>query len=174
MTEPNELCRDIQMKLPDEIWSLDATERYRRGASACADFARMDGRCYVFGVIEVPLAWAREREPEASFTWGCWAEVSRALHDAYLEAFRTEGASRLAGEGILANDIPGYGDAAGAKVRIAFSGERRPVFAMDPETSLGRDQKAGLTLGKHRMLDEILFGGDGDEEEEGGEEDGAQ
>ena len=32
MTELNELCRDIQMKLPDEIWMLDALERYRRGA----------------------------------------------------------------------------------------------------------------------------------------------
>ena len=27
MTEINELCRDIQMKLPDEIWMLDSLER---------------------------------------------------------------------------------------------------------------------------------------------------
>ena len=33
MTEINELCRDIQMKLQDEIWMLDSLERYRRGAS---------------------------------------------------------------------------------------------------------------------------------------------
>jgi hypothetical protein len=171
VTEPSELCRDIQMKLPDEIWSLEATERYRRGAVTCADFARMDGHYYVFGVVEVPLAWAREKEPGASFTWGCWAEVSRALHDAYLEAFRTEGASRLAGEGRLANDIPGYEDALGAKVRIVFSGERRPAFTMDPATALGRDQKAGLTLEQHQKLDEILFG---DDEEDDEEEDEAQ
>ena len=50
MTEINELCRDIQMKLPDEIWMLDSLERYRRGAVHTDDFARMDGRTYLFGV----------------------------------------------------------------------------------------------------------------------------
>ena len=64
MTEINELCRDIQMKLPDEIWMLDSLERYRRGAVHTDDFARMDGRTYLFGVVEVPLAY----EDDASFT----------------------------------------------------------------------------------------------------------
>lgn len=75
MTEINELCCDIQMKLPDEIWMLDSLERYRRGAVHTDDFARMDGRTYLFGVVEVPLAY----EDDASFTWGCWIEVDRSL-----------------------------------------------------------------------------------------------
>lgn len=56
MTEINELCRDIQMKLPDEIWMLDSLERYRRGAVHTDDFARMDGRTYL-------SAWLRFRSP---------------------------------------------------------------------------------------------------------------
>ena len=67
MTDTAELCRDIQMKLPDAIWMLDALERYRHGARYTEDFATMDGSTYVFGVIEVPLAYT-----EGSFTWGCW------------------------------------------------------------------------------------------------------
>ena len=117
MTEINELCRDIQMKLPDEIWMLDSLERYRRGAVHTDDFARMDGRTYLFGVVEVPLAY----EDDASFTWGCWIEVDRSLHDAYLEAFQSPAADRLTGDGRLANDIPGYEDAAGARVEVMFS-----------------------------------------------------
>lgn len=164
MTELNELCRDIQMKLPDDIWMLDALERYRRGAIHTDDFASMDGRFYVFGVVEVPLAY----EENGSFTWGCWIEVDKALHDAYLEAFRTEMADRLTGEGRLANDIPGYEDASNAIVKVAFSSERRPVLTVDSSNSLGQDQKNGLSLEDHQALDNILFG---DDEEEADEED---
>lgn len=159
MTELNELCRDIQMKLPDEIWMLDALERYRRGAIHTDDFASMDGRFYVFGVVEVPLAY----DKDGSFTWGCWVEVDQALHDAYLDAFRSETADRLTGEGRLANDIPGYEDAANATVKVMFSSERRPVLTVDPATSLGQDQKNGLSLEDHQALDNILFGEDEDE-----------
>ena len=113
MTDTAELCRDIQMKLPDAIWMLDALERYRHGARYTEDYATMDGSTYVFGVIEVPLAYT-----EGSFTWGCWVEVNRNLHDAYLEDFQTEGADRLSGTGLLANSIPGYEDAEKATVRI--------------------------------------------------------
>ena len=165
MADDAELCRDIQMKLPDEIWMLDPLERYRRGAVWTDDFARMDGRTYLFGVVEVPLAYEDD-----SFTWGCWIEVDRSLHDAYLEAFRTPTADRLTGEGRLANDIPGYEDARGARVSVVFASDRRPAIAVDAATSLGTDQKSGLTLEDHRALDDILFGDD-EEDDEGCEED---
>lgn len=161
MPELSELCRDIQMKLPDAIWMLDSIERYRRDAVTTDDFARMDGRCYVFGVIEVPLAYT-----EGSFTWGVWAEVDRSTHDAYLDAFQSEAADRLTGTGVLANEIPGYEDAEGARVEIAFSSERRPIFTLERKTSLGADQADGLSESDHRTLDDILFG---DEEDEEGE-----
>lgn len=163
MTDINELCRDIQMKLPDDIWMLDSLERYRRGAIHTDDFARMDGRTYVFGVVEVPLAY----EEGGSFTWGCWIEVDRSLHDAYLEAFRTPAADRLTGEGRLANEIPGYEDALGARVAVAFSSERRPVFTVDAAISLGDDQRKGLSLEDHQALDDILFGDDDEDDEAG-------
>ena len=161
MTEDADLCRDIQMKLPDDIWMLDSLERYRRGARFTEDFATMDGSTYVFGVIEIPFSYT-----EGSFTWGCWVEVSRALHDAYLDAFQTPDADRLSGTGILANSIPGYEDADKVTVAITFSSERRPIFVLEPGNSLADDQKAGLSLEDHYALDELLFGDDEDEDEE--------
>lgn len=161
MTDTAELCRDIQMKLPDAIWMLDALERYRHGARYTEDFATMDGSTYVFGVIEVSLAYT-----EGSFTWGCWVEVNRNLHDAYLEDFQTEGADRLSGTGLLANSIPGYEDAEKATVRITFSSERRPIFVLEPGNSLADDQQHGLTEEDHHTLDNILFGDDEEEFDE--------
>ena len=160
MTDTNELCRDIQMKLPDEIWMLDSLERYTRGALHTDDFARMDGRFYLFGVIEVPLAYT-----DGSFTWGCWIEVDQALHDAYLEAFRSSAADELAGRGTLANDIPGYEDAAGAEVSVTFAENRRPVFTVTKASSLGLAQAEGLSEADHRELDDILFGEDEEDDD---------
>ena len=146
------------MKLPDEIWMLGSLERYRLGAVYTEDFAKLNGHTYLFGVIEIPLAY----EEDASFTWGCWIEVDQSLHDAYVESFQTVAADRLTGEGWLANDIPGYEDAMGARVEVTFSSERRPVFTLDVGNSLGLDQKKGLSFENHKKLDTILFG-DGEE-----------
>ena len=50
----DELCRDIQMKLPDCLWQLDYVGRYAAGKFN-EDFASLDsGERFLFGVIEVP------------------------------------------------------------------------------------------------------------------------
>ena len=78
----DELCRDIQMKLPDCLWQLDYVGRYAAGKFN-EDFASLDsGERFLFGVIEVPFT-----EEAGSFTWGVWAEVAPADHDAYLLSF---------------------------------------------------------------------------------------
>ena len=58
----------------------------------------------------------------------------------------------------------------GARVSVVFASDRRPAIAVDAATSLGTDQKSGLTLEDHRALDDILFGDD-EEDDEGCEED---
>lgn len=158
----NELCRDIKMKLPDSIWQLTPVERYRQGARYNDDFAAMGDKTYVFGVIEVPLAYA----PGDAFTWGCWIEVDRALHDAYLAAYQSDAADTLTGRGVLANDIPGYADAEGAPVAVTFAAARRPIFVVDQTSLLGRTQAEGLSLEDHEALDKILFGDDEDFDDE--------
>ncbi len=165
MTDINveDLCRDIQMKLPDVLWMLDYTGRYRAGRFN-EDFARLeDGRTYLFGVVEVPLNYT----DEASFTWGVWAQVSPEDHDRYLNAFQTAEAEGLEIEGLLANDIPGYEGSEGLPVLLTTHADRRPSVTV-LRGDLAEDQREGLSLEDHVELDRILFGDDEDEDEEEG------
>ena len=163
MTDINveDLCRDIQMKLPDVLWMLDYTGRYRAGRFN-EDFARLeDGRTYLFGVVEVPLNYT----DEASFTWGVWAQVSPEDHDRCLNAFQTAEAEGLEIEGLLANDIPGYEGSEGLPVLLTMHADRRPSVTV-LKGDLAEDQREGLSLEDHVELDRILFGDDEDEDEE--------
>lgn len=156
-TQADELCRDIQMKLPDCLWQLDYLERYQAGRYN-NDFATTeDGRTFIFGVIEIALT-----EEPGSFTWGVWAQVPKALHDKHLETFGAAEAAGIEGEGRLANDIPGYEDAMGALVRVELMADRRPVITV-LEGKLAEVQARGMTLAEHVELDGILFGDDDDE-----------
>lgn len=117
----DELCRDIQMKLPDCLWQLDYVGRYAAGKFN-EDFASLDsGERFLFGVIEVPFT-----EEAGSFTWGVWAEVAPADHDAYLLSFQSEMAEGRVMAGRIANDIPGSPDAVGARVELVLHADRRP------------------------------------------------
>ncbi len=147
----DELSRDIQMSLPDAFWALDYVERYKFGRFN-KDFALAeDGRAYLFGVVEVPLL-----EEAGSFTWGVWAEVPREFHDAYVERFQSELAEGMKAEGTLANEVPSYDDAFGARLEIVLHADRRPSIRI-LEGSLAKAQTEGLTLEAHRALDEVLF-----------------
>lgn len=160
MIPADELCRDIQMKLPDCLWQLDYRERYLAGRYN-EDFAtdQRDGKTYLFGVAEVPVT-----HDESTFTWGIWVEVAREDHDKYLAHFQQDAVEGLQIEGHLANDIPGYADAMGTKVTMTLHAGRRPEVLVT-EGSLADAQKAGLTLDAHRELDAILFGDDEEDPE---------
>ena len=149
--DSDELCRDIQMSLPDDFWQLDYVSRYQFGRFN-KDFALADdGRAFLFGVIEVPLL-----EEPGSFTWGVWAQVPREFHDAYLERFQSEAAEGMCETGCLANEVPGYDDAFGSKLSIVLHADRRPTLTV-LEGTLAKAQAEGLTLEAHRALDEVLF-----------------
>ena len=85
--DEDELCRDIQMKLPDCLWQLDYVNRYRAGKFN-EDFAALEtGEKFLFGVIEIPFT-----EEDGSFTWGVWAEVDAG--DRLCEGFSDRGCRR--------------------------------------------------------------------------------
>lgn len=150
----DELCRDIQMKLPDCLWQLDYTGRYAAGRFN-EDFAGLDsGERFLFGVIEEPFS-----EEHGSFTWGVWAEVSRNDHDAYLRDFQQAACEGRVVEGRLANDIPGSPDAFGARVELTLHAGRRPEVRV-LEGTLGERQARGMSLAEHEALDRELFGDD--------------
>lgn len=161
----SDLCRDITMKLPDPLWALSEHERYRVGR-ATKDFARWHDeeaggeRFYLFGALDVPLAHTSGEV----FSWGLWVEVEPAFHNRYYEAFQTPEAEGLVTEGFIANDVPDYPDALGARVRLTCHAGRRPTI--EPlEGTLAEDYAKGLSETRHRALDAALFG-DEDEEAE--------
>lgn len=157
----SELCRDIQMQLPDSLWRLDKLTRYQRGRFT-EDFATFDeSQYYLFGVIEVPLNYTDGE----TFTWGVWVEVSLDEHNQYLASFQTEKANDLVFVGKLANDIPGYPDALGTTVRMQCFRDRRPNITV-LSGSLADAQVTGLDEKAHRRLDNTLFGDDDDAEED--------
>lgn len=161
--EEFELCRDIQMKLPDVLWQLDYAGRYAAGKFN-EDFASLDsGECFLFGVIEIPFL-----EEPGSFTWGVWAEVSREDHDAYLRDFQTARCEGRVIEGTLANDIPGYPEAFGSRASLTLHAGRRPEIRAE-EGMLAGVQQQGMTLAEHQRIDLELFpeGYADDDEEEG-------
>ena len=142
--DEDELCRDIQMKLPDCLWQLDYVNRYRAGKFN-EDFAALEtGEKFLFGVIEIPFT-----EEDGSFTWGVWAEVDAGDHDAYVRHFQTDAA-----EGRV---IAG---------RLALHAGRRPEIRV-LEGELGIQQARGMSLSEHEALDRELFG---DDDEEGDNE----
>lgn len=154
-----ELCRDIQMQLPDSLWRLDKLTRYQRGRYT-EDFATFDeSYYYIFGVVEVPLTYTQGE----TFTWGVWVQVTHDEHDQYLARFQTPEAENCVFTGTLANDIPGYPDALGASVRVQCRETRRPELTL-LSSSLAQAQQKGLDEAAHRRLDTILFGDDDDED----------
>ena len=164
MSETPDLCRDIQMKLPDALWALDEWSRYRSG-KFCRDFATFEPegearRTYLFAVLEVPLP-----EEADVFTWGIWAEVSPEDHNLYLDRIQTPDAEGLVFEGRIANEIPGAEDALGSRVRVRCFADRRPA-AEALEGSILEAQRKGLTLAEHEALDRLLFGDDEEEDED--------
>lgn len=158
--EGEELCRDIQMKLPDCLWQLDYVGRYAAGRFN-EDFAALDsGERFLFGVVEVPFA-----EEPGSFTWGVWAEVSPEDHDAYLRDFQQVPCEGRLVAGRLANEIPGSPDAFNAAVELTLHAGRRPEIRVT-EGTLAELQVRGMTFAEHEALDRELFGDLKDEDEE--------
>ena len=129
----DELCRDIQMSSPDAFWALDYVERYKFGRFN-KDFALAeDGRAYLFGVVEVPLL-----EEAGNFTWGVWgrsaARIPRRLRRALSERARRS----MKAEGTLANEVPSYDDAFGARLEIVLHADRDPRSAFSKDRSRRR------------------------------------
>lgn len=118
------LPTDWGFRLPDEVDALSYVERYRRTRHN-TDLCTLDeSRCFVRGVLLVPLA-----EADDTFAWGMWVEVDRTTHDRYLSGFEKDLSGELRVVGRLANDIPGYPPTRAVEVEVEFrGGGDRPFF----------------------------------------------
>ena len=160
----DELCRDIQMKLPDCLWQLDYVGRYAAGKFN-EDFASLDsGERFLFGVIEVPFT-----EEAGSFTWGRLGG-SRSRGSRCLSAVLPErnGRGPCDGQDESLTIFLAVLSAVGARVELVLHADRRPEIRV-LEGSLAKLQARGMSLAEHEALDKLLFPEDDIEEETGDE-----
>ena len=143
------LPTDQAYTLPDDVWAVPERDRETR-ATWSGDLCEMDGRCFIRGVLLIPLV---ERNDE--FGWGVWAEVERTVFDRYYDFFEADAFNEPTQSGTLANTVPGYEDAANERLFIKFGRDQRPTFLTYASSlsSLALDQRLGLDeQGYHTML----------------------
>lgn len=153
-TEPlpaagEELPADVELHLPDAVWSLPYLERYLRSRSN-PDFCTLDdARYFIRCVLPLPFSYQ-----DGYFAWGLWVEVARAEHDAYLAHYQHGTAEVPPFAGTLANNLPGYSPTLGLAVRVELDDEHRPFVQIAPPSrhKLAREQKAGIDRARHEAI----------------------
>ena len=147
--EDSELASDVELHLPDAVWSLPYLERYLRSRSN-PDFCTLDDeRYFIRGVLPVAFNYQ-----EGFFGWGIWVEVAKADHDAYLAHYQHDSAEVKPFAGILANNLPSYSPTLGIPVSVQLDDEHRPFVQIDPSSrhKLAREQKNGIDRARHEAL----------------------
>ncbi len=147
------LPTDWGFKLPDEVFDLSYLDKYRRSRSN-TDLCTLDAQRFFFrGVLMIPFTYQ-----EGAFGWGVWAEVSKSVHDFYLDNYNNELAQGTRVQGALANTIPGFPELVGSALDIELqSAKDRPLFTFPPvaDHELAADQRDGISHARHHQFLEL-------------------
>lgn len=149
-SEPaEELPADVELHLPDAVWSLPYLERYLR-SRANPDFCTLDESRHFIRCV-LPVAFTYQ---EGFFAWGLWVEVAKADHDAYLAHYQHGAAEVPPFAGTLANNLPGYSPTLGLAVTVELDDEHRPFVTIDPASrhKLAREQRNGIDRARHAAI----------------------
>ena len=95
---------------------------------------------------------------DGEFAWGVWAEVSRSVHDFYVDNFNNELAQGTNAQGMLANTIPGFPEITGLPLEIELqSAKSRPFFKFPSPANhdLAVDQRTGIDHARHHQFLEL-------------------
>ena len=143
------LPKDWAYQLPDDVWAIPESDRANR-ATWSDDFCELDGRLFLRCVLLIPLVDSHDH-----FCWGVWVEVESPVFARYREIYDRDGSGEPLASGILANKIPCYEVAAGARVFVAFgTAAERPTITLDPNStsSLARDQRDGIDSARYHEI----------------------
>ncbi|MEF9942732.1 MAG: DUF2199 domain-containing protein [Burkholderiaceae bacterium] len=147
--DEGELASDVELHLPDAVWSLPYLERYLRSRSN-PDFCTLDdSRYFIRCVLPVPFSYQ-----EGFFGWGIWVEVAKADHDAYLAHYQHGSVEVAPLAGTVANNLPSFSPTLGLPVTVTLDDEHRPFVQIDPSSrhKLAREQKKGIDRARHEAL----------------------
>lgn len=138
---------------PDDVYFLSYLDRYRRTRSN-TDFCSLDEeRFFIYGLLMLPFT-----QQEGEFAWGVWVEVSRSVHDFYVDNYSNELAQGTIAQGTLANRIPGFPEIAGSPLEIELQpAKSRPflTFPASADHALAEDQRSGVDHARHHQFLEL-------------------
>jgi hypothetical protein len=128
-------------------------DKYRRTRSNTDLCALDEQRFFIRGLLSIPFT-----HKEGEFAWGVWAEVSKSVHDFYVDNYSNELAQGTKVQGSLANIIPGSPQLTGLALDIEIrSAKSRPSF-MFPSVAdheLAIDQRDGIGHARHHQFLEL-------------------
>lgn len=105
------------------------------------EFCRVDGRHFLRAVLTLPL-----RGSDEVFAFGPWAEVPEPVFRAYLATIDDPAAPFAPAEGLLANALPGFEDAADSAVTLTLPDPaQRPLLAAS-DGQLAEAQAQGMSF----------------------------
>jgi len=140
------LPTDRGYALPDDVWAIPESERARHGYSS-GDICDIDGRCFLRGVLEIPLM-----DRDDHFGWGVWVEAERAVLERYAAIWSEDARTEPPRVGVLANVVPGFEDAANEQLTIHFgNASNRPTFTTSAES------RSSLAVAQRRGLDDAAY-----------------
>ncbi len=149
------LPMDMEFKKPGRYFEIPAKERNSRIYVSTDVCVVDDNEFYIRGVLPIPVANSIDK-----FRWGLWAKVEKNDFDIYAEYWDgnlTENLPAL--HGLLSGSMKHYPDSDMTPVEIYLqTGDQRPIFkVISDESSLGSDQKKGITIEKVHSFVELLL-----------------
>lgn len=147
----DDLMTNIGSTLPDDVWKLSYIERYQRTRHNVDVCTLDEKRRFIRCTLPVPLT-----HTDGHFHWGLWIEVSRKDHDQYLRTMATGTDTGYTFEGLLANNLNGYGKLIGQSVvaEVRAASTNRPLIHMSPRSRhrLALEQRKGIDLKRHHKI----------------------
>ena len=123
------LPTDQSYELPDVVWAIPKDERPSR-AKWTKDLCQLGERYFIRCLLRVPFT-----EREGYFGWGIWVEVEWSVFERYLQVYDEDATSEPEVWAAVANDLPGYEPAVGARVLVQFGTSTKRPTVRFPDVS---------------------------------------
>lgn len=106
-----------------------------------SEFCRIGQSYFLRGVMVFPL-----RGTDEGFSFGPWAEVSKPVFDACLDAIANPDHAFPPAEGLLANELPGFAEAFGTVLNLGLPDPAQRPLLRALDGPLSSAQADGLTF----------------------------
>jgi hypothetical protein len=110
----------------------------------------MGERYFIRCLLPIPFT-----DQAGYYGWGVWTKVEWPVFQRYLELYDKDGTQEPMARGILANEVPSYGETLGLSVQVQFgSASSRPTvhFAEGQDHKLAREAGVGMSYARYHEI----------------------